>query len=445
MQQQYIERVVDLTEPEANQIYRLSVEQAREIVLNGSAEEVGRIAGSFALVARAGKTVKLARSLDRPLRYFLAKRQAGPVLIVAARIDTIYNSLKAEGLEAQFQPSYTRMVPAHYVVALQLIGCPDPDPVYECFFAPQRNAFPADLQQLGENYIAALAREIRQWLGSLPADEPIGVSFSGGVDSGAVFLVTYHSLLKLGMNPARLKAFTLSVGDGPDFDQAKTFLDRLGLGLFLEVIEADPCSLDPLETIRIIEDYKSLDVESATMALALCRGIRRRYPDWKFLLDGDGGDENLKDYPIEENPELTIRSVVNNRMLYQEGWGLGTIKNSLTYSGGFSRSCTRTYAPAHHLKFEGFSPFTRPAVIEQAEGIPFIALTDYDVEKLYRLKGDVVSLGVKALTGLEMSVFPKRRFQHGAVSVDRLAQGLSRQEPEYRQHFLASYSGALSA
>jgi asparagine synthase (glutamine-hydrolysing) len=97
------------------------------------------------------------------------------------------------------------------------------------------------------------------------------------------------------------------------------------------------------------------------------------------------------------------------------------------------------------LKFEGFSPFTRPAVIEQAEGIPFITLTDYDVEKLYRLKGEVVSLGVKALTGLEMPVFPKRRFQHGAVSVDRLAQRLSRHEPEYRQHFLASYSGALSA
>ena len=70
MQQQYIERVVDLTEPEANQIYRLSVEEAREIVLNGSAEEVGRIAGSFALVARAGKTVKLARSLDRPCATF---------------------------------------------------------------------------------------------------------------------------------------------------------------------------------------------------------------------------------------------------------------------------------------------------------------------------------------------------------------------------------------
>ena len=105
MQHQYIERVVDLTEPEANQIYRLSVEQAREIVLNGSAEEVGRIAGSFALVARAGKTVKMARSLDRPMRYFLAKRQEGPVLIVAARIDAIYDWLKAEGLEGSSIPA----------------------------------------------------------------------------------------------------------------------------------------------------------------------------------------------------------------------------------------------------------------------------------------------------------------------------------------------------
>ena len=59
-------------------------------------------------------------------------------------------------------------------------------------------------------------------------------------------------------------------------------------------------------------------------------------------MDGDGGDENLKDYPIEENPELTIRSVVNNTMLYQEGWGVGKIKHSLTYSGGLSRSYART-------------------------------------------------------------------------------------------------------
>ena len=76
------------------------------------------------------------------------------------------------------------------------------------------------------------------------------------------------------------------------------------------------------------------------MALALCRGIRRYYPEWKYLLDGDGGDENLKDYPIEDNPELTVRSVLNNLMLYQEGWGVHAIKHSLTYSGGRTRRRT---------------------------------------------------------------------------------------------------------
>src|SRR6202050_4407419 len=244
MQQQYIERVVDLTEPEANQIYRLTIEQAREIVLNGSGEEVGRIAGSFALVARAGKTVKLARSLDRPLRYFLAKRQEGPVLIVAARIDAIYHWLEAEGLGGQFHPSYTRMVPAHYVGALELVGCPDPAPVYTRFFTPSQGVMTTDLDQIGAAYISALAGEIEQWLVRVPAHEPIGVCFSGGIDSGSVFLTTYHVMLRLGMNPGRLKAFVLDLGDGPDVAQARTFLEALGLGLFLEPVEADPASLD---------------------------------------------------------------------------------------------------------------------------------------------------------------------------------------------------------
>jgi len=157
-------------------------------------------------------------------------------------------------------------------------------------------------------------------------------------------------------------------------------------------------------------------------------------------LDGDGGDENLKDYPIEENPELTIRSVVNNLMLYQEGWGVGRIKHSLTYSGGLSRGYLRTYAPGRHYGFAGFSPFTRPNVIEVAEGIPFETLTGMAVEKLYALKGEIVARGVKAITGLDMPVFPKRRFQHGAVPVEHLRRQLSGQESEYRKQFLALYS-----
>jgi asparagine synthase (glutamine-hydrolysing) len=435
----YVERVVDLTEPESNQILNLTVEAARRQLLTGLPDAVRGIHGSFALLAQEGKTVRMARSLDRPMRYFLAKRQEGPVLIVAPRIDAIYSWLESEGLEDQFHPSYTRMVPAHYIVEIQLIGCPDPDPVYTRFFSPASGTLPADLDEIGATYISALAEEVSLWLKRIPAKEPIGVCFSGGIDSGSVFLITYHVMQRLGMSPSRLKAFVLDLGSGPDVQQAHTFLDGLGLGLFLEPIEAEASALNTEETIRVVEDYKLLDVESATMALALCRGIRERYADWKYLLDGDGGDENLKDYPIEENPELTIRSVVNNQMLYQEGWGVGKIKHSLTYSGGLSRSYTRTYAPAHHFGFSGFSPYTRPDVIAVAEAIPFIKLTGYSVERLYELKGEIVSRGVAAVTGMKMPIFQKRRFQHGAIPVETLRDKLPSREAEYRKQFLSFY------
>ncbi len=437
--EQYIERVVDLTDPGATALRGISLEQANSILLNGPAEALQSLEGSFTLIAKSEQTVRMARSLDRPMRYFLAKRQDGPMLLVAHRIDTIFDWLKQAGLDGQFHPSYTRMVPAHHVVEIQLVGCPDPDPVYTRFFSPAPNTMPSDLNAIGASYIGALANEISRWLASLPEKDPIGVCFSGGIDSGSVFLLTYYLMQRLGMNPARLKAFVLDLGHGPDLDQAFAFLKALTLELFLEPISAHGASLDIAETIRITEDYKPLDVQSATMAIALCRGIRERYPEWKFLMDGDGGDENLKDYPIEENPELTIRSVINNSMLYQEGWGVGKIKHSLTYSGGLSRSYTRTYAPAHHFGFAGFSPYTRPAVIAVAEGIPFLDLTHYDVGTLYSLKGEVVSRGVAAITGMQMPVFPKRRFQHGAIPEQRLREQLHFSEADYRKQFLSLY------
>src|SRR6266536_5799998 len=226
---QYLERVVDLLDPSLNCIYNMTVAEARRRVLSGKPEAVREIDGSFALLAREGKTVRLARSMDRPMRYFLAKRAEGPALIVADRIDALYNQLKAEGLDGQFHPSYTRMVPAHYLTEIQLVGCPDPDPTYTRYFTPQRNALPADLDEIGRRYIGALADEIAKWLkgidhkvgqasrlpgsagitpeqtshGSLsqgthsgrrdarPTSPPVGVGLSGGIDSGAGFRLTY--------------------------------------------------------------------------------------------------------------------------------------------------------------------------------------------------------------------------------------------------------------
>lgn len=228
-------------------------------------------------------------------------------------------------------------------------------------------------------------------------------------------------------------------GRNADLVQARKFLESLDLELFLEPIEVEYSALDWKEAVKVVEDYKPLDIQSATMNLSLLQGIRSRYPDWKYIIDGDGGDENLKDYPIEENPELTIRSVLNNLMFYHEGWGVESIKHSLTYSGGLSRGYMRTYATMDMLGFKGFSPYTLPNVIEISEGIPYIDMTNWDHQKLYDLKGQIVSHGVKAITGMEMPVFPKRRFQHGATSSRDFKRHFPEREIAYRKEFLSNY------
>jgi asparagine synthase (glutamine-hydrolysing) len=441
MNNQYVERVINLTDPEKNVIYNMSHEEAVNILRSGDADAVRNIDGQFSLVSVDGKTIRMARSIGRPIRYFIAKIPAGPQLVIAERIDVIFEYLKKEGLDHQFHPSYTRMAPAHYITEIELLGCPDPNPKYERFFKPERNKFSSDdPEKIGAQYIGVLYSEIRKWLQLHAKTGPIGVTFSAGIDSGAIFLLTYHALRELGQSPSRLKAFTLSIDEGgEDLVQARKFLEALDLGLFLEPIEVGYSALDWKKTVNIVEDYKPLDIQSATMNLSLLQGIRSRYPDWKYIIDGEGGDENLKDYPIEENPELTIRSVLNNLMLYHEGWGVESIKHSLTYSGGLSRGYMRTYAVSDLMGFQGFSPYTLPNVIEISEGIPYIEITNWDHQKLYELKGQIVSLGIKAVTGMTMPVFQKRRFQHGAASPQAFNMHFPEREMTYRKEFLSNY------
>jgi asparagine synthase (glutamine-hydrolysing) len=431
-----VERLINLLDANHNLIFNMTVEEAVERVGSGQPERVREIDGQFALLHREGRRIRMARSIGRPMRYFLAKQKDGPVLIVAERIDQIRAQLERDGLLDQFHPSYTRMVPAHHVTEISLVGCPDPNPIYTRFLVSQRDQLPADVDVIGREYIQTVAAEIQQFIRSLPASEPIGVLFSGGIDSGVILLLTDYLLRLDGQSPARLKAFTLSVdGQGSDVQQAAQFLRAVGRDMLLEVIEIPAEELDYRRAVQVIEDYKPLDVQAAVMSEALCRRIRQRYPEWKYLLDGDGGDENLRDYPIEENSELTIRSVLNNSFFYQEGWGVDKIKHSLTFSGGQSRGHVRTYAPASIHGFVGFSPFATPNVIAVAEGIPFIELTQWQHDKLYRLKGDVSAAGIKALTGMDLPIFPKQRFQRGAVSNAQFAEVFPPNELAYRNVF----------
>ena len=63
-------------------------------------------------------------------------------------------------------------------------------------------------------------------------------------------------------------------GDGADLLQARKFLEALNLELFLEPIEVDYSSLDWKKAVKVVEDYKSLDIQSATMNLSLLQGIQ---------------------------------------------------------------------------------------------------------------------------------------------------------------------------
>src|SRR2546430_7291505 len=189
-----ISRVINLIPDDSQRLWGVDESEARRRLLASNMDAVLHIDGSFALVAQDGERVVLARSLDRPLRYFLAKAVDGPALIVAERIDEIAAELARRGWAAQFHPSYSRMVPAHHVATLRLVGCPDPNPVHCRFFDPPRSTLPEDLDLIGRHYIEALYSEMRQWLSMHHPAAPIGVPFSGGIDSGAVLLCLYKLL-----------------------------------------------------------------------------------------------------------------------------------------------------------------------------------------------------------------------------------------------------------
>jgi asparagine synthase (glutamine-hydrolysing) len=413
-----VDRLVDLVGTRSAGLTGASDAQVAEWTSRCDAESLERTDGHFAAVGRDGKTVRLARTIGIPLRYFVAKMYHGPFLVVADRMDQIFAWCREQRIAWQFEPAYTRMVPAHYIVELDQVGCPDPAPRYQRFFNPPIGLGPTDLDEAGAVYVSAALRALEQWIARVPNGAPIAVAFSGGIDSTAVLLMARHVSETLGRNPDHVRAFTLDFGGGEDAAQAERAVGDLGFDTTWERIHVAPGDYDLESAIRVIEDYQPLDVECAATSLCLLGAIRRRYPELRYLIDGDGGDENLKSYPLEDS-DLTLSSVLRNPLLYQEGWGVDAIKHSLAYSGGLSRSYVRTFAPAAALGFEAFSPFTVRSVIASAAAIPFEQVLDRRVERLEILKRDIVCAGIKAVTGIDMPANPKRRFQDGAVATPR--------------------------
>ena len=131
-----VDRLVDLVGPRSAALSGASEADVLTAVGRCDANALRSTDGHFAVTARDGKTVRLARTIGIPLRYFVAKMYHGPFLVVAQRMDQIFAWCRDERIAWQFDPAYTRMVPAHYIVALDQVGCPDPAPRYHRFFDP---------------------------------------------------------------------------------------------------------------------------------------------------------------------------------------------------------------------------------------------------------------------------------------------------------------------
>jgi asparagine synthase (glutamine-hydrolysing) len=413
-----VDRTIDLVGLRSSGLRGAAEASVGDAIRGGDVATLAATDGHFAGIGRDESTVRLARTIGLPLRYFVAKMYHGPFLVVADRIDRIFDWCREQRIAWQFDPAYTRMVPAHYMVEVDQVGCPDPAPRYQRFFEPTIGQGASDLDEAGTIYVTAAYEATKAWLAGVPEREPVAIAFSGGVDSTAAWLLARKALADLGRHPDLARAFSLDLGGGTDAAQARRTAHDLGLEHCWEAIAVSPDRLDLDDAVRTIEDFHPLDVECAAAALCLLRGIRERYPTLGYLLDGDGGDENLKSYPLEDS-DLTLSSVLRNPLLYHEGWGVENLKHSLTYSGGLSRGYVRTYAPAARCGFDAFSPFTVRSPIAAALAIPFEQVVDGSAERLATVKQDVVRAGVQAIVGVDMPVHPKRRFQDGASATPR--------------------------
>src|SRR5881628_981821 len=85
-----VERLVDLVGPRAVGLVGGELGALAEAVQAGNTPPLAATDGHFAAVGREGSTVRLARTIGLPLRYFVAKMYHGPFLVVSDRMDRMF-------------------------------------------------------------------------------------------------------------------------------------------------------------------------------------------------------------------------------------------------------------------------------------------------------------------------------------------------------------------
>ena len=225
-----IARVLDLVDPARQQLW--DVDRRRRAAPPARRRHRGR-ARARRLVRAGGagrRAGVLARSLDRPLRYFLAKaaERARAGRGRAHRRDRARARRARAGRASSIPPTraWCRRITSPRCGSS---AAPTPTPIYRRFFDPPRGVLPADLDVIGGRYIGALYSEVRRWLAAQDAARADRRAVLGRDRQRRRVPLPLPRAARPGQSPARLKAFTLDRRRRrAGRPQAREFLRRTG-------------------------------------------------------------------------------------------------------------------------------------------------------------------------------------------------------------------------
>lgn len=439
--------LIDLLDSEYNTLYNATREELESALKSLNPARVNAIEGEFALwtlVESEQQIFVCARTLGVPARLAFQPLPSLPNGHERSRIfiahsireireawcESIPDDIDVREI-GQFDPDYTEMLPAFYLLRLRPWALKDRDEAYEWFLPTPEHARPPEEEQLpcddyelmGRAYVQAALSEIEKILLKLiPSEAAIGLAFSGGLDSGMIALLLIEALRKTGRsNPLILLTLTVD-GKGQDVVNAEKFIQQClpshkDCWIKIEYRSSD-LDIDKLlwETACIIEDYGIRDLEAAMAMHILLKETRRQYPGLKFLFTGEGGNEAFQDYPLADPGyrRISLSHILEDPHLFYLGYKRGMVPVSPTRSAGLSRGYVRTFNIARHFGFKVFSPLISRRVVEVAQKFPIPRLVR-NPEDLKKLRAEVIPAGIKAELNIEMPAFDKVRFQEGVA------------------------------
>ncbi len=182
-----IDRVVDLTDPLRNLIYGMTLDEARAGLLRVIRRPFAASTASSPSSPLTARRCRMARSISRPLRFFIAKRVDGPVSgrrrshrrhPPASSRNKAWLISSTPATRAWCRPITSRRWPWSAV----------PIPTRLCADSSIRRATPCPPTSTpsGRLYRRAVRRD-RQMAATAHPNGPVGVCFSGGIDSGVGF------------------------------------------------------------------------------------------------------------------------------------------------------------------------------------------------------------------------------------------------------------------